>query len=322
MAALVHEHFDDAVASAPTQRVALGVGAAMSQGATSWVLVEDRPDRGLGVALTWALRQNAEHLHVLVPDRAGELARRASEFDLDITVWSTAQSGTTLARATPEPFVEQAEVDGRHLAFADVILDSGAEVVVEHGVVCGEVRGLEVCRVVTDPMSGDCRLEVGVGAHDREAFGLLHGDAPTAESLRRIVDVVASHRRDGADPHPLNRLGAERALRARLIAEPSLVDASFLRWAAPATPRPNLKDPVPCVAVGDSRSGQPVVVVCSTGVDIDVVPFAGEARLFHGAPDTELVIAVPERDATSLTRQLAGTLRHPARVVGLASGVA
>ncbi|MFM8381780.1 MAG: hypothetical protein ACKOA6_07250, partial [Actinomycetota bacterium] len=116
--------------------------------------------------------------------------------------------------------------------------------------------------------------------------------------------------------------GAERALRARLIAEPSLVDASFLRWAAPATPRPNLKDPVPCVAVGDSRSGQPVVVVCSTGVDIDVVPFAGEARLFHGAPDTELVIAVPERDATSLTRQLAGTLRHPARVVGLASGVA
>lgn len=296
----------------------------MSQGATSWVLVEDRPDRGLGVALTWALRQNAEHLHVLVSDRAGDLARRASEFDIDITVWSTSgrEAGATLSVATPEPFAGQAEVDGRHLAFVDVILDSGAEVVVEHGVVCGEVRGLEVCRVVTDAVTGDCRLEVGVGAHDREAFGLLHGDTPTAESLRRIVDVVASHRRDGADPHPLNRLGAERALRARLIAEPSLVDASFLRWAAPATPRANLKDPVPCVAVGDSRSGQPMVVVCSTGVDIDVVPFAAEARLFHAAPDTELVIAVPERDATSLTRQLAGTLRHPARVVGLASAVA
>lgn len=296
----------------------------MSHGTTSWVLVEERPDRGLGVALTWALRQNAEHLHVLVSDRAGDLARRASEFDLDITVWSTTgrESGATLSVATPEPLADQAEVDGRHLVFVDVILDSGAEVVVEHGVVCGEVRGLEVCRVVTDPMTGDCRLEVGVGAHDREAFGLLHGDTPAAESLRRIVDVVAAHRRDGADPHPLNRLGAERALRARLIAEPSLVDASFLRWAAPATPRPNLKDPVPCVAVGDSRSGQPMVVVCSTGVDIDVVPFAADARRFHGAPDTELVIAVPERDATSLTRQLAGTLRHPARVVGLACDVA
>lgn len=303
------------------QRVALGVGAAMSQGTTSWVLVEDRPDRGLGVALTWALRQNTERLHVLVPDGAGRLARRASEFDIDVTVWSTTESGATLAVATPESFADQAEVDGRHLAFVDVILDSGAEVVVEHGVVCGEVRGLEVCRVVTDPLTGDCRLEVGVGVHDREAFGLLHGDTPTAESLRRIVDVVASHRRDGADPHPLNRLGAERALRARLIDEPSLVDATFLRWAAPATPRPNLKDPVPCVAVGDSTSDQPMVVVCSTGVDIDVVPFAADARRFHGAPDTELVIAVPERDATSLTRQLAGTLRHPARVVGLASGV-
>lgn len=292
----------------------------MSRGTTAWVLVEDRPDRGLGVALTWALRQNAEHLHVLVSDRAGDVARRASAFDIDITVWSTAGSG--LLVAAPEPFAVQAEVDGRHLAFVDVILDGGADVVVEHGVVCGEVRGLEVCRVVTDPLTGECRLEVGVGAHDREAFGLLHGDTPTAESLRRIVDVVASHRREGADPHPLNRLGAERALRARLIAEPAQVGAKFLGWAAPATPRANLKDPVPCVAVGDSMSGEPMVVVCSSGVDIDVVPFAADARLFHAAPDTELVIAVPERDATSLTRQLADTLHHPARVVGLAPGVA
>jgi hypothetical protein len=79
----------------------------------------------------------------------------------------------------------------------------------------------------------------------------------------------------------------------------------------------NLKDPVPCVAIGSGNEGQPLLVVCSTGIDIDVVPFAVDARLFHGSAETELVIAVPERDATSLTKQLAGTLRHPARVIGL-----
>lgn len=297
----------------------------MVRGSTAWVLVEDRPDRGLGVALTWALRQGADHLHVLVPDSAGHLARRAEQFALDVTVWSTSDGGKDLSiRRTPaEPLPVEVDVDSRHLTFVDVIMDSGADVVIEHGVVCGEVQGLEVCRVVTDSISGEIRLEVGVGAHDREAFGLLHGGTPTAESLRRIVDVVATHRRPGADPHPLNRLGAERALRSRVIAEPWLIDASYLRWAAPAMARPNLKDPIPCVAVGDTADGRPLVAVFSTGVDIDVVPFAADARLFHATPATgslnDLVIVVPERDATTVTKQLAATLRDEARVIGLPS---
>ncbi len=57
------------------------------------------------------------------------------------------------------------------------LLDAGVEVVVEHGVIRGEVRGLEVARV-----GGRRRrrrpLEVGVGRHDREAFAMVHGDLP------------------------------------------------------------------------------------------------------------------------------------------------
>lgn len=308
-------------AVSPSHAIGLGVGAALFHSSTAWVLVEEKPERGLGVALTWALRHEATHLHVLVSDGAGQLARRAGEFAADISVWSIEGGSTSneLVMATSEPLADEPCVDQRHVSFVDLMLDCGVDVVIEHGVVCGEVFGLEVCRVVTDEITGECRLEVGVGAHDREAFGLMHGDIPTPDSLRRIADVVARHRRPGADPHPLNRLGAERALRSRLMQEPGLVDAQYLRWAAPAAPRPNLKDPMPCVAVGDGRDGQPVVVVCSTGIDIDVVPFAADARLFHGNPDTELVIAVPERDATKLTRQMAGALRHPARVIGLPS---
>ena len=323
LAALVKHNFGEELSAVdgPVDAVALGVGAAIVRGATAWVLIEDKPERGLGVALTWALRNGASRLHLLVPDFGGHLARRAAEFNIDVSVWSVADGPESLVlqRISPEPLASEPPVDERHLTFVDLIMSSGADVVIEHGVVCGEVQGLEVCRVVTDTSTGECRLEVGVGAHDREAFGLMHGHSPTPDSLRRIAEVVARHRQPGADPHPLNRLGAERALRARLIQEPSLVGATYLQWATAATPRPNLKDPIPCVAVGHGSDGQSIIAICSTGIDVDLVPYAADARLFHGTPDSDLVIALRERDATSLTRQLAATLRHPARVIGLPS---
>ena len=55
----------------------------------------------------------------------------------------------------------------------------------EHGVLLGEVDGLEVCRVVL--VDGVAHLEVGVGRHDREAFALMHGDVPPAEALVGVV---------------------------------------------------------------------------------------------------------------------------------------
>ncbi len=142
----------------------------------------------------------------------------------------------------------------------------------------GEVRGLEVCRVVTDEITGTPRLEVGVGQHDREAFQMLHGDVPTVEALAKVVAAVEPHRRYGADPHPLNRLGREQALRARLIDEPSLVGASRVDAISSPLARPNLKDPQPSVARAVIDGVQTTLVV-STGVDLEVVPFATDARL-------------------------------------------
>ena len=47
---------------------------------------------------------------------------------------------------------------------------------------------------------GAARLEVGVGAHDREAFALVHGDLPTVEALAGVVASWRRYRRPGADP--------------------------------------------------------------------------------------------------------------------------
>ena len=58
------------------------------------------------------------------------------------------------------------------------------------------------------------------------------------------------------------------------------------------------------------------MVVCSTGVDLDLIPFAADARLAAGRPgavgDVRLVVVVtPARDRVKVTEQLAGLLRRP-----------
>ena len=84
---------------------------------------------------------------------------------------------------------------------------------------------------------------------------------------------------------------------------------------APPVPRPNLKDPVPCVAVA-TVGGKDVTVVCSAGVDLDAVPFAVDARAATGSGECRLV--VPERDAVALQRDLAALASPPVEVWPLA----
>jgi hypothetical protein len=266
--------------------------------------------------LAWARQQGVERVALLVDDAeaAGILARRAAYFTDPPRVFLV--DGRTLAPAVPTPLPPPPPppVAAAALALVPLIEAAGAVPIIEHGVLAGEVVGLEVCRVVVDPSTGQARLEVGVGAHDREAFQLVHGDVPTVEALSSVVAAVAEHRRPGAPPHPLNRLGAERLLRSRLIEDPGVVHALVLAAAPPPVPRTNLKDAIPCVATGVDDSGAPVVVVCSVGIDLDVVPFAADAWAAAFRPDAGLVIAVPRRDDHPVTRALAARLRHPAEL--------
>jgi hypothetical protein len=133
--------------------------------------------------------------------------------------------------------------------------------------------------------------------------------------LRDVVDKVEGLRRTVEPPHALRRLAAERLLRQRLLDDPAIVAAVALEAAPPPVPRTNLKDAVPCVAAGIDRDGRPLVVVCSVGIDLDVVPFAADARAALGDDDARLVIVVPERDAHPVTYRLAARLAVPAEVV-------
>ena len=311
--ALVRDHLGVDEVDAPAE---FAPGAALTHDGAGWVLLADRPDGRLGAALVWALRQGVDTVHVIAEEGTGVLARRAIEFEPDVSVWYA--DGRRLLSAVPESLVPSAAAPPHHEPFRSLIIEGGAEPSVEHGVLVGEVRGLEVCRVVDDPHLDACRLEVGVGAHDREAFQMLHGDVPAVESLARVVDTVARHRRVGAPRHPLNRIAAERFVRWRLVEDPSLAGMASVEVAPPPVRRPNLKDSVPCVAVAEDGSGRPTVIVCSSGVDLDLVPFAADARAAVEAErgvEHALVLAIPARDRVRVVGELAGMLRRPADIV-------
>jgi len=287
----------------------IGTGAAlMSDDGTAWVLLVDRPASSLGGALGWAVRQSATGLHVLASEGTDVLARRAASFMLPIAV--SHLDGRTLVPAVARPLTPSEPLPQRHRDLVSLIIAGGAEPVEEHGVLVGEVAGLEVCRVVDDAQTGEVRLEVGIGAHDRETFQMLHGDRPTVEALADVVRSVGSHRSVGAPQHPLNQLAASRLLRARIVAKPSLVGAEALVGAEPPAARSNLKDEVPCVAreVDGDR-----IVVCTTGVDLDAVPWAADAIAVHGA--SECLIAAPARDVLDIQQRLAALLVTPTRFV-------
>ena len=289
--------------------VPFALGAAATDGTDGWVLLDDQPQRGLGPALAWAVRTKVERLQILAESGTGTLARRAAAFRLPIEVWHIAER--VLLPAIAEPMPVPLDAPEEHDQFRSLIVAGGAAPAVEHGVLIGEVRGLEVCRVVTDEFSGAPRLEVGIGQHDREAFQMLHGDVPTVDALAKVVAAVEPHRRHGADPHPLNRLGREQALRARLIDEPSLVGASRVDAVPSPLVRPNLKDPQPSVARA-LIDGVETTLVVSAGVDLDVVPFATDARLATGCVTR---IIVPARDAFPVQADIAALLADPIEII-------
>jgi hypothetical protein len=305
LATLIREHG----AGGNLQPTPFALGAATIDGSIGWVLLDERQQRGLGPVLAWAVRAGVDHLHVLAEEGTGTIARRATAFRMPVEVWHIAER--VLLPAIAEPLPLPREVPIGHDRFRPLIIEGGAVPSVEHGVLFGEVRGLEVCRVVTDQQTGAARLEVGIGQHDREAFQMLHGDVPTVQALARVVATVAPRRQHGADPHPLNRIGQERALRARLIDVPEMIGASLIEALPSPLARTNVKDPQPCVAHAVIE-GRSTTLVVSTGVDLDLVPFATDARLATGDPTR---IVVPARDAVPVLTDITDLLDDPMAII-------
>lgn len=296
----------------------------------AWVLAEERPGRALGAALAWALRQEARQLHLLLSapaatrDLAGVAARRASLFALPVDVWQVSGREVTPVRPAAPELSGQA-VPVALAGLRDRMLAAGATPEWEHGVLTGEVLGLEVCRAVADGTGW--RLALGVGKYDREIHDTLRagdragdgadgaGGAALDEALRRVIEEVRRHRRGDGEAHPANTLAPERWLRAAAIAHPELVGARTLRSIETTEVRSDLRQPAPAAASGHDPGGEPVVVAFTAGiVDLEAVPIAADTRLSLGDRAPLTIVVEPSVDAR-ITRHLAAALRDPAAVI-------
>lgn len=253
-------------------------------------------ERGLGGLLRWAVASGADRLTVVAESEvASSLARRASLFDFDISVWSA--DGAEVEPATVAPAQTPPPIPESHRRFVPVITETGARAIDDHGMLVAEVAGLEVGRVV-DGESGEPELAVGVGQADRELQQYIHGHLDDDSNLRRAIAAVVRDRRPGAAAHPLTRVARQRWLRSVLMDDPSPVGLDRLEPVVPLRPRETVLGEEPAAAAGNG-----IIVVCSVGVDLDLVPEAADYRN-RDNPDADLVLVLPERD-----RQLAvGTL--------------
>lgn len=291
---------------------------------TAAALLDDPAPAPFAGAVLLAARREVDRLVVYSDDHAEVLARWAGYFELrggGVEVRRIADGVAIDAVAAPLPApVPPPDVDPDLLATLE---GAGVDVVVEQGIVRAEVLGLEVARLVRWPadVGGDdeLHLEAGVGRFDRDAVAAARPDDPPAVALERAVHRVREHRYPGAPVHPLQVLARSRWLRADVLADPASVGAVELAAADMTTEAEGLKDLHPAAAVGRRGDGTPVVVVCSSGVDLALVPLAADTRELHD-PDADLVVAVPERDLHAATTMLLDRLVQPASAVGLVPG--
>jgi hypothetical protein len=110
--------------------------------------------------------------------------------------------------------------------------------------------------------------------------------------------------------------GAERLMRARAIENPSMVNCVSVVAAEPPVLRTNVKDAVPCVAIGEEYDGTRRILVFVNGVDLDVVSFALDA--WHRLDRTaHVTVVLREKDKVASIERLAQLGTVPVEVLTL-----
>jgi hypothetical protein len=324
--ALIIEHWNvdaNALVSHPFPAGAAFVAATTGVG---WVFIADTsvnadpadghapgpslPAGWLGGAVVWRARLGLATLNVLADRTDSASARRNDLLASPLSLFVV--NGRATSPMVAEPFMTPSPPDAVTMLLADTITECGADAVVEHGVLRGEVLGLEVARVIVDD-DGVPTLEVGVGRHDRLAQSMMHGvgsGGDVAVGLREAVAAVRAHRSPDRGLHPANQLSRERWLREIVCRTPSIVGARALAPIS-STVEPKLKLASPAVAVGTHGDGSSLAVGCTVGVDLDA------ALVLRDSVPTgvDAVLAIPTGDDVPAVRLVAGALREPVAVL-------
>jgi len=280
--------------------LAIGSEAVVEAVTDDMVALRSDPDHGVvllttpgpktfGSAMVWASKVGVSRITLMVDPVAdpGAMARLAGSLSVPVAVMAVDETSLSVARASSPPALIPAP-DGVGGGVA-TLAAAGLDIRTDHGEIVGEFLGLEVARVVPSPEGGD--INVGVGAIDREANRVLHGDSPIDDLLRRVIAQVATHRRAGAEPHPLGTMARERWLMRVILEDPSQVGLPDLHEMQSTIPRHGLRTSAPAAAVCRSAD-RATVVVATTGVDVGLVGVVADL-IAREDPQQVLIVAVP-----------------------------
>lgn len=301
---LARDHFDRAEGTDHP----MPWGAALELNGVWTALLEVAPERSFGQALVLAARNQAQSLDLLVESDAASVARRAQLFDPSPSVWVIDGTDLVPAEASVPERIVAAAIEPDIAALLDV---DDVDIIIEHGVIIGECRGLEVARVTGT--GAEQRLDVGVGAYDQGAFVVMNPDLTPDEALSNVVEQVMKFRRRGGEPHPINRLARERWVRSELLADPGQIGMASIEAVEPMTPREGIKDVTIAAAVGVATSGERVLVACTVGIDLDAVPAAADLAAQHSVD--RVMIMLPDRDRHPIVQAVADQSRLPIEFV-------
>jgi hypothetical protein len=299
----------------------LGGAATLLEDGSGLVLVQRDADRALGAALAWSVRHGATATTCVVdvgvdglPQRhaAGLVAAKAAALASPPAVLAVV--GSTVEPVQPAPLPAPGPhqpAEAASFRLEDAAAARADVVVHQDGSLTFEVLGLEVARVAADGT-----MAVGAGKHDREATSELYGDQPPREALVRAAEVVRQERTPQAAPGPANLLQRERWLRQALVEGPGLPPSAGVAGplVAVSDPEPpvDLRRPRPAGATAEEGR---VLVVCSAGVDLDLVPTAAWLRAWAAPAAERVVLVVPTGDDQPILHDLAPLLPVPAAVV-------
>lgn len=304
----------------------MGGAATLVEGDGAWVLVQRDPVRALGAALAWSIRHEAPSTTCVIDvgqdgrpqlEAAQLVAAKAAALASPPRVLAVVESSVVAVEPSPLPSpgphqpapAAAPRLDDAEAARADVVVH-------EDGSLTFEVLGLEVARVAADGS-----MAVGSGKHDRDATSELYGDQPTREALVRAAEVVRQQRRADAQPGPPTFLQRERWLREWLVDGPDRLAPSGVAVPGPLVPVPDPAPPAdlrhPRPAAATAEDGR-ILVVCSAGIDLDLVPSAAWLRAWAAPRAERVVLVVPTGDDKPILQDMAPLLPVPASVVAVA----
>ena len=189
--------------------------------------------------------------------------------------------------------------------------DNHCVVTFEHGKVKGELKGLPIAEVVTEP-SGESHLEVGVGTYDQEAHKLVNYNEPVETTLERISQEVSKYRHKDSVVHPLNRVARSNWLIHEVMNDNSKIGVTDMERVPSPVEVMNVSDSVPASAIA-KKNNQVILLTAYTGADLEAVPVT--AQLLKSYPADEIWFLHPQKDDYSAIRRQAEHLKVPASFI-------